>query len=75
MVPKFAEAASLVCDKLTEYDHFASQVNTVKDLIEEEDYAGALVVAKNLYIEYQNKPETEGLDELRTLLNMLERLV
>lgn len=74
-IPKFAEAASIVCDKLEEYDHFASSVKVVKDLVEEGDYVGALGHAKALYIEYQNKPETEGLNELRTLLNLLENLV
>jgi hypothetical protein len=75
LVPKFAEAAVMVCDKLEEYDHFASSVKVVKDLVEEGDYVAALSHAKALYVEYQNKPETEGLNELRTLLNLLENLV
>ncbi len=73
-LPKLAEAANIVCDSLTEFEHFAAGVESVKQSLERQDYKAALEQAKALWVEYQNYPETEGLEELRSLITLLETL-
>ncbi len=74
-LPKLAEAANLVCDQLQQYDHFKDQVQSVKTLIENGKYEDALIVAKDLYNQYRDFKETEGLKELKSLVTMLETLI
>lgn len=73
-LPKLAEAAGIVCDSLQEFEHFKTGVESVKQSLERQDYKAAHEQAKSLWVEYQNYPETEGLEELRSLLALLETL-
>lgn len=73
-LPKLAQAAGLVCDSLQEFEHFSAGVESVKQSLERQDYKAAHKQAKSLWVEYQNHPETEGMEELRSLLALLETL-
>jgi hypothetical protein len=73
-LPKLAEAANIVCDSMSEFEHFSVGVESVKQSLERQDYKAAHEQAKSLWTEYQNHPETEGMEELRSLIALLETL-
>jgi hypothetical protein len=74
-LPKLAQAANIVCDSLNEFEHFSAGVHSVKQSLERKDYKAALEQAKSLHTQYQNHPETEGMEELRSLVTLLDTLV
>lgn len=74
-LPKVAEAAKLVCDSLSTFDHITLEVNDIKELIDKGQYSDALIKSKLLYNSYKDFPNAQSVKELESLVTLLENLV
>ncbi len=73
--PKFADVAELICEGLEEFAPLHDQIVAIHQLVEQGDYAGALVSADALLASLDETKDVPGSDELRALIFLLKSIV